>query len=365
MIEIKTLNKNELLAYISSEKFGTSAFIPISKHRAISHCNNPRLSEEDVLLLLAFENDILVGYLGALPDILHFENKEEKGAWLSCLWIDPNHRGKKIAQKLLETCFAAWQQRIMITEFTFEAKILYDKSKIFQDLQIKKGLRWYIRSDFARILPPKKSSYAKLKTLLKVGDVCLNIFLSVKLAFFKKQTCKLKIEPVSQIDTEIENFISTFQEKQLFKRKSTELNWILNFPWILSAPEDELSKKYHFSSLANSFEFSAYKFYNSENELVAFIILAKRDFAFKTPYIYFEKEVAAEIAHFINSQIINLKIKTFTTYNKDLIEVLKTTSSPAFHHKTVERKYLISKVFGNQDYDSFDIQDGDADCSFT
>lgn len=365
MIEIKALNKDELLAYISDVSFEKQAFIPISRHRALSHTQNPRLEADDKILFLALEDEILVGYLGALPDKLYLNSKEERGAWLSCLWIDPNHRGKKIAQKLLETCFASWQQRILVTEFTFEAKILYDKSKIFQDLQVKQGLRLYIKADFAKILPPKKASYNKLKPLLQVADASLNVFLSTKLSFFKTPKTNLKVERVSAVDEEIEHFILPFQSKQLFKRKKEELNWVLSSPWILSAQEDDLSRKYHFSSVAKSFEFLAYKFYNAENKLVAFIILAKRDFSLKTPYIYFEKEAALDVVRFIQSQMIELKIKTFTTYNSPLMEALKQVSSPAFHQKTIERKYIVSEVFGKQDYSAFEIQDGDADCSFT
>lgn len=76
MIEIKLLNKAALRSYIDSETFQNAPVIAISKHRAASQISNPEATEDDILLLMAFENDNMVGYLGVLPDkILHRRTK--------------------------------------------------------------------------------------------------------------------------------------------------------------------------------------------------------------------------------------------------------------------------------------------------
>ena len=88
MIEIRLLNKQLLSEFINSREYQKLKHLPISKHRAISHIKNPRANDTDILLLLAFQNKQLVGYLGVLPEQIINNNKVEKWGWLSCLWID-------------------------------------------------------------------------------------------------------------------------------------------------------------------------------------------------------------------------------------------------------------------------------------
>jgi hypothetical protein len=70
MIDLKTLNRKKLEEFISSGDYKKYDFLPITKHRAISHLRNPKANDEDILLILAFHNDQLAGYLGVFPIIL-------------------------------------------------------------------------------------------------------------------------------------------------------------------------------------------------------------------------------------------------------------------------------------------------------
>ncbi len=366
MIEIKHLNKSQLEIFVESQDFRDQNFIPISKHRAYSQSKNPRLNAEDILLFLAYENDILVGYLGALPDKIFIDNQIENCAWLSCLWINPEQRGKKIAQKLLDSCFKVWGNRILVTEFTDSAKYLYNKSQIFNSLCDKKGIRLYVKSDLQKILPPKKELFQKIKPLLSAFDFTANLFLKLRLSLKKVTTTDLRIEKVKEIDQEIIDFISSKQKNELFKRGKEELNWILKNPWILSSLETSESKKYHFSSVENSFEFIPLKIYNPQNNLVAFLMFSKRNNSLKIPYCYYNSESLMELINVINQQILELKISTFTTFQTEISAYYFKNKTFAFHKKTITRNYIISKVFGEDILaEKFEIQDGDADCSFT
>ena len=68
MFEIIKLNKLELSIYIKSERFLNAPVLPISEHRALSQIKNPKALKDDVLLLLTYDNEKLIGYLGILPD---------------------------------------------------------------------------------------------------------------------------------------------------------------------------------------------------------------------------------------------------------------------------------------------------------
>lgn len=365
MITIQQLNKNLLSKYIYSEEFSKLKNIPISKHRALSHINNPRADDDDVLLLLAFEDDQLVGYLGILPDKIYHNNKFEKCGWLSCLWIDDEYRGKQIAYKLVQKSIEVWNNKILVTEFTAPAKKLYDKTNSFVQLEEKNGVRFYLRLNLQEILPPKKNIFKKVLPILKTVDFVANAILDFRFYFFSNQLQHIQLEYINHIDTEVDEFIKSKQQKQLFKRDEKELNWMIKNPWILSAPSKDInSQKYHFSSLDKSFEFVSIKILNQYNELIAFLIFGKRNENLKLHYCYYDNLEA--VIKVINYHLVKWRIKTFTTFNKSIALELKNSKTPSLYKKEVKRKYIISSAF---DIDlleeNFEIQDGDADCSFT
>ncbi|MEL6841973.1 MAG: GNAT family N-acetyltransferase, partial [Bacteroidota bacterium] len=132
---IQTLNAAALRAYIFSDTFDQTPVLPISRHRALSHLANPRLRPDDVIMIFAHSDEgELVGYLGVLPDEIYLNGKQDRGGWLSCMWVNPITRGQGIGGKLVQAALNAWQGRILVTEFTPAAKRLYDRTEAFVDL---------------------------------------------------------------------------------------------------------------------------------------------------------------------------------------------------------------------------------------
>ena len=366
MIQLKQLNKQALYEFIYSPEYMELEHIPISRHRALSHINNPRANDDDILLILAYEGAHLVGYLGMLPEKIYHENSYERCAWLSCLWVDTRFRGRRIGSQLVQDSLDAWEGRILITEYTEAARRLYEKLGSFVELDKKQGVRLYIRSELSKILPPKRKIFQQSKPALQMFDTVFNFFFDVRFAFYRRSQKKHRIEYVNFIDDSVDQFIAARQQTQLFKRRAEELNWLLKNPWILSAPEkDEWSQKYHFSAVAKSFDFVPIKIYNSENELIAFLIFAKRDDGLKLPYCYYSGSVQV-VVDVINFHLVKWRIKTFTVYHQPIAQALKKNKTPALYKKQITRAYLISSVLaGDWLQKEKEIQDGDGDCSFT
>lgn len=368
MIEIKTLDKKLLLEYINSVHFGKEHDIPITIHRALSQVKNPRLDEGDVILLLALDNGNLVGYLGILPDTIFFEKKDPvKIGWLSSLWVLQHARGKGISFELITKSLELWNNKILSADFVPYTKNIYDKTKQFIDKPYsKKGIRLYIKSDLFTILPPKNELFSKLKWLLAAIDFCANSILNILLRFFKVDVSQLYFEYINQIDDEVNDFILTKQEKQLFKRNEEDLNWIIKNPWILSANQkDNLNKKYHFSSTAKSFNFHSLKIRNSAKEMTGFMIFSRKDNTLKLPYFYHDNCIDS-IINVLNYHIIKWNINTFTCFHPELVQGLKDKKNPAIFKRELERNYMVSSVFKDEIINSdIEIQDGDGDCCFT
>ncbi|MEZ4911240.1 MAG: GNAT family N-acetyltransferase [Saprospiraceae bacterium] len=366
MLEIRQLNRQALQGYIDAPEFGMGNFLPITKHRAISHIKNPRVSNTDVLLLLAYFDGELIGYLGILPDYLYPRGEQAiKIGWLSCLWVSETARGKGISVQLMLEASALYQNRLLSADFVPATKRLYDNSGLFEKSSLQKqGIRLYVRSNLAQILPPKHVLFRKFESVLSVSDVVINTF--IRLRSFKPNISNLKIEEVDLIDNECIHFIHQCSQFSLCRRGPEELHWILQFPWVLSAPEkSDLDKKYYFSSTAKEFSYRALKVKNTDGKLIAFMIFTVMDKNLKLPYLYHNGFID-RVIDVINFCIISWQIKTFTVFHPELSQRLNSSKTAAILSKPIQRSYMVSK--GLKDYFTKmdnDVSDGDGDCCFT
>jgi GNAT superfamily N-acetyltransferase len=357
----------ELPDYLKTPAFQKGTVIPISRKRAMSHAKNPRAMPEDVALILIKENDQLLGYIGLLPDIIFLQNQATHFAWMSCIWVNPEARGKGVASQLLREAFSKWNGYLLATEFTASAKRLYDKLNLFDDLAIVHGVRAYLRLNLAVLLPKKNPSLAKIRFLLKIIDAGFNFLNEMRLFFYKKKSSTIQVEQINEIDQESWKWIERFQKKELFRRTQNDLNWILKNPWLsndLEAKED--ASRYHFSIYSKHFAFSPLKIY-LKNELVGLIILSIRGDAVKVPYAYFKTKHTATIAKVIEDYMLQNKCSILTIYNKQLVDYFAENRSLFFMIRPFNRHYLIAKAlhWGQQKTDATIIQDGDGDCAFT
>jgi len=365
MIEITRLDSAGLRQYIASEEFENAPVIAISKHRALSQLHNPRANPKDTLLLLARIDNRLVGYLGVLPDLMFTDHgREIRCGWMSCLWVDPAQRGKKIAQKLISDCFAAWDGKILLTEFTAAAGSLYHKTGLFAGLRALEGRRWYIRADLNRILSPKKEVFRRLSPLLKTLDASINLVLDT-LRPLKPVRTSLTFRYVTHVPEEAADMIRRTSAGELFGRQPDDINWILAHPWILTRQWlDNTVERYHFSSFEKSLECRAILTTAYESPTV-FMVYTFRNGHLRIPYIYGSNDDDA--LHTVKYLVSQLKVRTLTVYNQNIIHLLMENGWNLAHSRIVERHYLISRTLHQEagDINRFGIQDGDGDCAFT
>jgi len=86
-MQIREIKHHQLQAYIDSEEYKQTEYVAISKHRALSHIRNPRVKADDLVLVLVYEQEEMVAYLGVFADDLHFTTGVEHVGWLSCMWV--------------------------------------------------------------------------------------------------------------------------------------------------------------------------------------------------------------------------------------------------------------------------------------
>ncbi|WP_160139336.1 GNAT family N-acetyltransferase [Chryseobacterium sp. c4a] len=358
MIELKTFNRKELEDFVSSGEFSKYDFLPITAHRAISQINNPKASDDQTLLILAFFEGKLAGYVGCFPDYFMVDGKKVHFAWLSTLYINPEFQKKRPAKKLLKKVFEEYNGQIAITEFTKEAEALYIIMGVFDYAFPKRGKRYYFRTDAAGIIPEKKPQTKIGKPLFYTLDAIANSLISIKNLSVGKPNFKYEI--LDRADAESINFVAGFSEN----RNAEEINTFIDHPWILKGKKEE---KYYFSSFAEVFTYFWVKIYNDSGELTACLLLQIRNGYLKIPYLFSNNDYD-RIVRFLSYFIIENKIKGFTCYHLQLNEAISHSSVfPKIYERDSKREYLFHKELLQNLPETFNphFQDGDGDCMMT
>lgn len=366
-MEITTYNAAQLGEFIQSDEFRRMPVIPISTPRAISHIHNPRAEAEEVLLIIARDEGRMVGYLGVLPDRIFNEKSEAfKCGWLSCMWVDPLVRGKGIAKKLIGTAFDSWNDHILVTEFTPEAKGLYDRSGHFNALRTSDGLRCYLRFNVHEVLPKKHERYKKLKPLLSMADALANVPVNLRLNLLSpSHNAALRFETVDNIDQDIVSLIRDNSSSGFERRNKDELQWIKQYPWLTTGAQEE-ARKYHFSVDANRFENLFIKIIDG-GQLSGFLHLTIRDNHLRIPYVFLPDALVPVALAYIYDLMIRTRINMLTVFHPAFVMYLRQNKSPFIYKRPIQRNYIITKTLDAHfaDHASLRIQDGDADCAFT
>ena len=367
-MQIKTYDALELFELLKSEDFSKMQIVPISTHRADSHILNPRQQKGDVLMIIAYEGADMVGYLGVFADDI-YNTKRDKFhcGWLSCMWVNPALRGQGIAKRLLQTAFEKWNNHILVTEFTPEAKALYDRSANFTHLRTNEGLRCYMRSCLHEVLPMKNEKLKPFVKLLKAIDTVANMPVEWLQTFrFKKLETTLLFELISEVDEALNDFILTKQTTSFECRAALEFDWIKRNPWlIVSAPTAE-SAKYHFSSVANSFENRTLKILDGKT-IKGYLHITIRDGHIKVPYAYYDADIVDDISRYLYQTAYIERATLLTVFNQRIVTSLKQLPLPFIYKRPMKRNYIITKALDEHfdDKELLDIQDGDADAVFT
>ena len=319
-------------------------------------------------MIIAYEGDQMVGYLGVLPDMIFNDvGTALKCGWLSCMWVDPTLRGKGIAKQLLATAFRDWKDCILVTEFTPEAKGLYDRSGGFNDLCVNDGLRCYLRFNLHEVLPKKNEKYKSYISILKLGDSIANLPNSIRLSFYRsKLSGRLTFEPVVGIDESVNAYILSKQKNSFERRTAAELNWILKYPWLITSPPTSESQRYHFSSVSDRFLNLAFKI-QENGQIRGYIHFTVRDSQLKVPYAYFDDECLPDIVEYIYQLMRDYQLNMLTVFHPAIVRHFEGHATPFIYKRQIKRHYIISKVLDAHftDHNKLAIQDGDADCAFT
>lgn len=369
MIELKKVYKRDIPELLSNAEFWNYSFLSISKHRLYAHYKNPNLDDNDIVLLLAYLKDELVGYMGVFIDRILIDTTVKKIGWLSTWWVHPKTKGTGVGREILNTMYAENNGQIGISQFTPSAKRVYDKSGYFTTLKESRGIKAVLRSNLSFVIPTLFPKTKKLNNLFNHIDCFINFFIDLKLAFQKAfLTSKLRnitIEYLSVIDDESLSVIHQFNKKDISNKDKAFFEWMKAYNWVQKAPLLNFTNrdKYEFSMYDHEFEFSYIKI-NQENNCIGFIVLQKRNYVSKVLFTYFDDTIHTNIvSDIIKLQAIIQNTREIICYEDAICINFKKSTLFLYKTKKVKNS-IISKTFNRTNFDSVRVNFGDGDCSF-
>lgn len=366
IMHIKEIKISELQEFIESDLFISSKEIPITTHRAISQINNPRADANDIVLIVAYnENNDLLAFAGALPDKIFGKHKI---AWNSC-WYANNKLGKTIALPIFLHFATIWNGKILLRDLTNHTRKIIKNFSFFKAVKVEQSERFLTRFYLSDLLAKKKPSLSYLSFPLKYVDILLNSFISLRQLVWEKRhviSKSVQSEVILQTDAQTSNYIRLKNQKELIQRGTEELEWILNYPWVVEKTKqnESLIQKYYFSSVTKSFNFYRLKI-SDDKKQIGYFIIKERDCHFEIPYAYFDDNYLKDVSICLIKYMHNKKIKTLNVVNDKLRKGFKEIKFPyIFSNKKIYELFASNELLGIMGTD-FELQDGDGDGAFT
>ena len=367
--KIKKIYKKDIGNLFLETQFWNHDFLAITKHRLLAHLHNPNLENDDIVLILGYLNNELVGYMGVFIDTIIIKNENQKIGWLSTWWVHPKTKGSGIGREILNVMYAENNGKIGISQFTASAKRVYDKSGYFVDLKQNIGVKAVLKTNFSTIILELKPQLSVLKPILKMADFAINSVVSIKQYFNKKalnQNLKsVKIEYLNAIDAETSQFINSNNNNHLTKKSDAFFNWLKQYQWVQEAPLLAFTEKnkYEFSMVDNSFNIYLMKI-KLENQIIGFLVLQKRNQIMKVLFAYFDSNKHSHyITDVIKLQAITQNIHEIIAYDAFICNNFKKSNVFLYNRKKVKNS-IISQAFNQNNFEKIIMNYGDGDCCF-
>jgi len=367
-MEIKTFTVADLQLARLSEDFWLSKTLPITKQRALSFCRNPRAEKDDPVLLVAYQDNRVIGYLGILPDKIYFNNAGHKLGWLTGWWVDPSVAAKGVAVTLLYKALNTYRERIGVSGGSKEARKVLHASQKFIAFNPLKGIDIRFRLNASKALLRKYPGMRAFRVFFKIADALLDEIVDARGFFWERRhgiRRRLAFEYLSSIDEEAGRFIERHHQHDLTRKGKADLSWIMTCPWIVSAPQkDPASRRYFFSSISARFFYLGVKVFAPDNGMVGFLMLKVRDDRMSVVYAHFEGRHAASVAAAAVYHALAMDVSILSLYDERLVKSVAGLRCPCWSTRSVSRGFFLSKAFAGVPPAGCRLHGGDGDFAF-
>ncbi len=367
-MEIKAFTVTDLKTVLLSEDFWHTQTLPITKHRALSYCHNPRADEDDPVLLVAYEENRVIGYLGILPDNIFAGDTVHKLGWLTSWWVDPSDATSGVGTVLLFKALNAYRQQLGVSGASRSARRVLDASQKFASVKTLKGLDIRLRLNATAAVLRKLPALKPLRVGFKIFDDIMEEIMNLRSFFWQRRSAvcqRLTFEHISAMDEETGRFIRRHNRQDLTRKESADLNWVMMYPWILGAPlKDSAGQRYYFASRADRFFYLGVKVYEQSREMVGFFLLKVRDDRMSVEYSFFENRHALTVAAAVVCHALAMNVSALRLYDEYLVASFSELRCPHWSAGAISRGFSLSKALADIPLTGCRFHGGDGDLAF-
>jgi hypothetical protein len=367
-MEIKAFTVAELKAALASEAFWLADPLPITKHRARSYCRNPRAAADDLVLLVAYGEGRVIGYLGILPDKIFAGDESCKIGWLTSWWVDPAYAHAGVGAILLFKAFNAYDQHIGVSGSSRKARQALQATRKFMDLNPLRGLDIRLRLNVTGMVLRRVPAMKIFRVVFKAFDALSDRIMNLRSLIWQRRNphcCDPAFEYISAVDEQTDRFIKQHHRQDLSRKEKSDLSWIMNNPWILSAPhKDSAGRRYYFASQAGRFFYLGIKVFDQQKEMLGFLLLKIRDDRMSVVYAYFDNRHAEYITAAALHHALAMDVTILSLYDAQLTASFTRLGFPCWKAEKKSRGFSLSRVFADLPLADCRLQGGDGDLAF-
>ena len=354
----------ELPTVLDQKYFQGSGHVPIGPLRAQAQHHNPRADESDrVLWCILSEEEELIAYRLILPGTIYNGDTPMKMAWYSCLWVNPNHRGKGHGKQLTNLALEEWDNKIVFVNAAPASLSLYSNIDGCRVLYKNQGMRYFFTSELATILPIKKPILRHFAFLIKPLDFIIN---SIAKGSIQEKDSITNYTIIEKLSTEDDAFIKQFGQDNLSKISKVELDWLVDYPWVIeSSVDNPYTSRYHFSTQYPVYKNYFIKIVEAE-KTSAIVLLKNKEGHFTVHYIWATDKSLTAVAKSILDIISDKRPKTLSIYHQGLIAEMNKLKTGHLFKKETTQFFMAYDGIPNWEVGKEDIfQYGDGDTVFT
>jgi len=261
--------------------------LPITTYRATAHATNPVASPDDIGLIVAYDDDRCIGYLGLLPCQLRAGEKITTIYALSTFYIDPAFRGRQVADNIMAAAIQL-DYGLLLSGFTPAAEKYYRKNPHWFTyagavpyMRLRLDRLFVVSGVFrklaqVRALGPFRWLFNALFSLSRrtVDPVLRPLMCRFFCARAVQRSPKVEARPVVEVQ-KIDSAKSHLDEsgRPHFYRDEKIVNWMIKYPWITEEPNVRLD--YQFSYRRDRFSFLPFELFDRQSgERVGYVVFS-------------------------------------------------------------------------------------------
>lgn len=366
-----TVKASELTGFAEQLAATDTPVLPITPWRAKSQAANPCVQPDDILLIVAMDNqDEVAGYIGMLPTNFSGVLKE-RVFWNSCWWV-ADHAGAAVSMTLFSMFLKHAGRRVVFSDMTDRTVRIIAGMGGFV-VSRREGVVLRIRSACHQRILHTGRSIPVLKLLAHTGifrlaDLLLNALSADPFIKPSKQDMGgCRVATHQKMEERHAAFIRANRASGFSVPGEREFDWWRDTPWLVpSGRETErIARRYYFSALAGSNELRLLEV-ELEGMLTGVAIVSNRDGVVKPHYLFHMPGAGTHFyAALLENVIADRGAHTLITFHPGLTAYISAGHVAGGKLEEKSRNTGVAEVLVGSAGEPFEFQDGDGDYIFT